>query len=233
MVATSQPLAAQAGLDILKKGGNAIDAAVATAAVLSLVEPMNVGPGGDLFAIIYIAKENKLYTLNASGKAPSGQTLARMNSLGYAWDPQELGARLRHAARRDPDRDRARRRVGLGRSAAPLRHDDVQGDAAAGHRLRRAGLSRLGAHRATTGRLPQGLAARPGDPRAVLHRGRSGFDRHLVRATASRPPPGRSIRNPDLAKTFRILQEKGRDGFYKGEIAQRHRRQVTRARRAR
>src|SRR5688500_10176275 len=51
MVATSQPLAAQAGLDILKKGGNAIDAAVATSAVLSLMEPMNVGPAGDLFAI--------------------------------------------------------------------------------------------------------------------------------------------------------------------------------------
>src|SRR5690349_22944276 len=66
IVATSQPLAAQAGLDILKKGGNAIDAAVTAAAVLSLVEPMNVGPGGDLFAIIYVAKENKLYSLNAS-----------------------------------------------------------------------------------------------------------------------------------------------------------------------
>ena len=91
MVTTSQPLAAQAGLDILKKGGNAIDAAVATAAVLSVVEPMNVGPAGDLFAIIYIAKENKLYALNASGKAPSGQTLARMNALGYSWDPANWG----------------------------------------------------------------------------------------------------------------------------------------------
>ena len=86
IVATSQPLAAQAGLDILKKGGNAIDAAVATAAVLSVVEPMNVGPAGDLFAIIYIARENKLYTLNASGKAPTGATLERMNTLGYSWD---------------------------------------------------------------------------------------------------------------------------------------------------
>jgi gamma-glutamyltranspeptidase/glutathione hydrolase len=57
VVATSQSLAAQAGLDILKRGGNAIDAAVATAATLSVVEPMNVGPAGDLFAIIYIASE--------------------------------------------------------------------------------------------------------------------------------------------------------------------------------
>ena len=74
MVATSQPLAAQAGLQILKAGGNAIDAAVATAAVLNVVEPMNVGVGGDLFAIIYVAKEHKLYALNASGMAPSGAT---------------------------------------------------------------------------------------------------------------------------------------------------------------
>ena len=86
MVATSQPLAAQAGLDILKAGGNAIDAAVATSAVLNLVEPMNTGIAGDLFAIIYIAKENKLYAINASGKAPSGATLARLNGLGYKWD---------------------------------------------------------------------------------------------------------------------------------------------------
>src|SRR5690242_4352059 len=78
IVATSQPLAAQAGLEVLQRGGNAIDAAVATAAMLSVVEPMNVGPAGDMFAIIYIAKENKLYALNASGMAPSGATVARM-----------------------------------------------------------------------------------------------------------------------------------------------------------
>ena len=83
IVATSQPLAAQAGLDILKKGGNAVDAAVATAAMLSVVEPMNVGPAGDMFAIIYIAKENKVYALNASGKAPSGATVARMKTVSY------------------------------------------------------------------------------------------------------------------------------------------------------
>ena len=91
MVATSQPLAAQAGLDILEKGGNAIDAAVATAAALSLMEPMNVGPAGDLFAIIYVARENKLYALNASGMVPSGQTLAFMNAHGYSWDSANWG----------------------------------------------------------------------------------------------------------------------------------------------
>ena len=80
MVTTSQPLAAEAGLEILRKGGNAVDAAVATAAVLNLVEPMNVGMAGDLFAIIYTAKDHKLHVLNASGMAASGQTLAFMNS---------------------------------------------------------------------------------------------------------------------------------------------------------
>src|ERR1700731_4805019 len=72
MVATSQPLAPQAGLRVLMQGGNAIDAAVATAAVLSLVEPISVGVASDLFAILYIAKEHKLYVLNSSGMAPTG-----------------------------------------------------------------------------------------------------------------------------------------------------------------
>src|SRR5262245_835882 len=91
IVTTSQPLAAQAGLSILKNGGNAIDAAIATAAVLSVVEPMNVGPAGDLFAIVYIAKENKLYALNASGMAPTGLTLEHMKELGYTQDPKNWG----------------------------------------------------------------------------------------------------------------------------------------------
>ncbi|MCI1113709.1 gamma-glutamyltransferase, partial [Stenotrophomonas maltophilia] len=68
MVATSQPLAAQAGLDILKKGGNAIDAAIATAACLTVVEPTSNGIGGDAFALVWVKDE--LYGLNASGPAP-------------------------------------------------------------------------------------------------------------------------------------------------------------------
>jgi gamma-glutamyltranspeptidase/glutathione hydrolase len=91
MVATSQPLAAQAGLRILMQGGNAIDAAVATAAVLSLVEPMSVGLASDLFTLIYIAREHKLYVLNSSGTAPTGATVERFNKLGYRWNPSNWG----------------------------------------------------------------------------------------------------------------------------------------------
>src|SRR6202451_4311558 len=68
MVVASQPLAAQAGLQILQHGGNAIDAAVATAAMLNVTEPMMVGIGGDLFAIVYIAKAHKVYALTTRGK---------------------------------------------------------------------------------------------------------------------------------------------------------------------
>jgi gamma-glutamyltranspeptidase len=77
VVVTSQPLAAQAGLRILMRGGNAIDAAVATAAVLSVVEPMMVGVASDLFVMVYVAKDKRLYALNASGVAPSGATVDR------------------------------------------------------------------------------------------------------------------------------------------------------------
>src|SRR3989440_4745856 len=91
MVTTVQPLAAQAGLRILQQGGNAIDAAVASAAALNVMYPANTGIGGDLFALIYVAKEHKVYQLNASGIAPSGLTLAHMNSLGYESNPARFG----------------------------------------------------------------------------------------------------------------------------------------------
>src|SRR6516225_8943599 len=70
MVATSHPLAAQVGLDVLKQGGNAIDAAIATDAAMGLMEPMSCGIGGDLYAIVWDAKTKKLYGLNASGRSP-------------------------------------------------------------------------------------------------------------------------------------------------------------------
>ncbi|MDZ7777667.1 MAG: gamma-glutamyltransferase [Bacteroidales bacterium] len=75
MVATSQPLATQIGLDILKSGGNAIDAAIAANAALGLMEPTGNGMGGDLFAIVWDAESQKLHGLNASGRSPHDLTL--------------------------------------------------------------------------------------------------------------------------------------------------------------
>ncbi|PCI63319.1 MAG: gamma-glutamyltransferase [Gammaproteobacteria bacterium] len=80
MVATSQPLASQIGLEILKKGGNAIDAAIAANAALGLMEPTGSGIGGDLFAIVWDAKSQKLYGLNASGRSPQGLTLSQLKT---------------------------------------------------------------------------------------------------------------------------------------------------------
>ena len=84
IVATSQPLAASAGLDVLKRGGNAFDAAIATAAVLNVVEPVSAGIGGDVFMIAWVAKEHRLVALNGSGRSPSGATPAHLAARGYA-----------------------------------------------------------------------------------------------------------------------------------------------------
>jgi gamma-glutamyltranspeptidase/glutathione hydrolase len=83
MAATSQPLATQAALDILKKGGSAIDAAIAANAVLGVVEPTGCGIGGDLFAIIWSAEKGKLYGLNASGRSPRSLKLEYLKNKGY------------------------------------------------------------------------------------------------------------------------------------------------------
>ena len=87
MAATSQPLATQAALDILKKGGNAIDAAIAANAVLGLVEPTGCGIGGDLFALIWSADKEKLYGLNASGSSPRSLRLEYFKTNGYEFIP--------------------------------------------------------------------------------------------------------------------------------------------------
>lgn len=82
LIATSQPLASAAGLRVLQSGGNAIDAAVTAAAVLAVVEPTMNGPGGDLFAIVYSAKDRRLHGLNASGRAPAAATPEALATRG-------------------------------------------------------------------------------------------------------------------------------------------------------
>jgi gamma-glutamyltranspeptidase/glutathione hydrolase len=218
IVATSQPLAAQAGLEILKRGGNAIDAAVATAAMLSVVEPMNVGPAGDMFAIIYVANENKVYALNASGKAPSGATVARMKKLGYVWDARNWGP-----GSGMPEGgiltvtvpgavwgwDEVQRRFGtltFKETLQPAIDYAEQGFP----------ISERIAH---DWELPKGLGPVPSDPRECCTQ----LDPDSIATwyiDGRQPVAGQIHRNPGLARTFRILQQQGRDGFYKGEIAQ-------------
>jgi gamma-glutamyltranspeptidase/glutathione hydrolase len=82
VVATSQPLASAAGLDVLRHGGNAVDAAVTAAAVLSVTEPMMTGIGGDMFAMVWVAKEHRLVALNASGCAGALMTREELLKRG-------------------------------------------------------------------------------------------------------------------------------------------------------
>jgi gamma-glutamyltranspeptidase / glutathione hydrolase len=217
IVTTSQPLAAEAGLKILRDGGNAIDAAVATAATLNLVEPYNVGMGGDLFAIIYIAKEHKIHVLNASGKAPSGLTLAFMNANGYKRDPRNWGP-------------------GSGMPLGGILSVTVPGAAWGWEEV----LDRYGTMRfkhvlqpaidyATQGFavservahewiLPKAINA----PRNSLPSCCTDLDSDSVNTwyIRGKPPlPGQIFRNPDLAHSFKLLQEQGRKAFYTGEIA--------------
>jgi len=212
MVVTSQPLAAQAGLQILLRGGNAIDAAVATAAVLNVVEPMMVGVGGDLFAVLYIAKEKKIYVLNASGTAPSGATIAHFNSLGYHWNPKNWGP-------------------GSGMPLSGILPVTVPGAAWGWQAV----LKRFGKLTFKEVLEPAVQYAEKGFPvsERIAHDWRlpnalplekccTEPDPESVKTwyvNGQPPQAGQIFKNPDLARTFRLLQAKGSDGFYKGEIA--------------
>lgn len=91
MVATSQPLAAQAGLEILKAGGNAADAAVATAAMLNVVEPLSTGVGGDMFALYWDTSSKRVTALNGSGRAAAAASIEEVRRLGYSRMPTFTG----------------------------------------------------------------------------------------------------------------------------------------------
>ncbi len=91
MVATSQPLAAMAGLDMLKAGGNAADAAIATAAMLNVVQPISTGIGGDCFALYWDASTKEVTALNGSGRAPAAASIDELKKLGYCKMPAYTG----------------------------------------------------------------------------------------------------------------------------------------------
>src|SRR5437762_12331475 len=91
MVCTSVPAATEVGIEILKRGGSAVDAAIATNATLGLMEPVSTGVGGDLFASVYSAKENKLYGINGSGRSPLGLSYDQMKAELAKLHPDRVG----------------------------------------------------------------------------------------------------------------------------------------------
>ena len=198
VVATSQPLAANAGLDILKKGGNAIDAAVATAAVLTLVEPNSTSLGGDAFIMIYIAAEDKLVGINASGRAPYSMTLDALN------------VKL--------DKHGMDRISGIYSVSVPGAVDGWFEVLEEYGTMTMAEVLEPAIHYAENGFPVSPIIA--GAWRG-LERNQEPSTRAALLLDGERAPrAGDVFRNPDLAHTFRLLAEHGRDAFYKGPIAE-------------
>ena len=196
MVAAPHYLAAEAGLDLLKAGGNAIDAAIATSAMLQVVYPFVCGLGGDIFMLIYEARNNHLYGLNGSGRSPQTATIECYHDLGYKQMPT----------------------YGIHSVTVP---GCASGWDAAMQRFGRLGLSQALAPAISY--AEEGFAVGP-DLHAALHRTsdnpythRSWKDHFLPTGTV--PTIGSVLRFPTLAKTLRIIASAGADTFYHGEIA--------------
>ena len=196
MAATSQPLATQAALDILKKGGNAIDAAIAANAVLGLVEPTGCGVGGDLFAIIWSADKEKLYGLNASGRSPRSLKLEYFKSNGYDFIPSvgplpvsvpgcvDGWFEMHDMFGRLPMKDILQPAINYAREGFPV--------------------SEVIAYYLDRG--AQALKGYPNIKETYMPGGKS-------------PAKGEIFRNPNLANTLDKIAKGGRNEFYRGSIA--------------
>jgi gamma-glutamyltranspeptidase/glutathione hydrolase len=198
MVATSHTLAAQAGIDVLKRGGNAIDAAIAADAVLGVVEPMSCGIGGDLFAIVWDAKTRRLYGLNASGRSPFGASPEVFKARGLTSIP-ETGPLSWSVPGCVDGWEQLRTRFGTMSFEQTLA-------AAIGYAEQGFPVTPI------IGRAWQGseklLRATPEAARAFLKGGRA-------------PRSGERMTNPELAAAYRLIARDGRDAFYRGSIAER------------
>src|SRR5438105_7070101 len=203
MVCTSVPAATQVGIDILKKGGSAVDAAIAANATLGLMEPVSNGIGGDLFAIIYIAKENKLYGMNGSGRSPLGlsyeQMRATLDKLNRKTIPPQGMLPISVPGTVDAWAELHKKfgKLKFADDLAPAIHYAEEGFP----------VTELIAYYWTSGpRVYKGL------PGAFL-------ETYTLDGKGRTPAEGDIFKNPALAKTLRLIGEKGRDAFYNGEIA--------------
>jgi gamma-glutamyltranspeptidase/glutathione hydrolase len=204
MVCTSVPAASQVGVEILKRGGSAVDAAIAANATLGLMEPVSNGIGGDLFAIVYSAKENKLYGINGSGRSPL--------ALSYDQMKAELA--------------KLKRDTIPPRGMLPI---SVPGCVDAWAELHK----KFGKLKLSDDLAPAARYAEEGFPVSeliayywnfgpTLYKDLPGafFETFTLDGKGRTPTKGDVFKNPALAKTLRLIGEKGRDAFYKGEIAQ-------------
>jgi gamma-glutamyltranspeptidase/glutathione hydrolase len=198
VIATSQPLASAAGLKVLQDGGNAIDAAVTAAAVLSVVEPTMNGIGGDLFAIVYDARAKKLSALNASGRAGAGATpeffaSRKMTSLPYRG---ELSVSVPGVVDGWSELLAKHGTITMAQAVAPAIRHAREGYAVA-----------------------EILAWQWADAEATLARDPAAAKTFLIDGRA--PKPGQIFRNPNLAASLEAIAKGGRDAFYKGDLAMR------------
>jgi gamma-glutamyltranspeptidase/glutathione hydrolase len=196
MVATSHPLAAQIGLEVLRKGGNAVDAAIATNAAMGLMEPMSCGVGGDLFALVWDAKTKKLYGLNASGRSPYAATRELFAKRGLKQIPND-GPLSWSVPGAVDGWEALRSRFGT-RPLAELLLPAIE-YAEQGFPVTEviASYWRFGEKR---------LARTPEAAATFLRGGRA-------------PRAGELFKNPGLARTYREIASGGRDGFYRGRVA--------------
>jgi gamma-glutamyltranspeptidase / glutathione hydrolase len=202
IVATSQPLAAQVGLDILKKGGNAIDAAIATSAAMGLTEPMSCGIGGDLFAIVYDAKSKKLYGLNANGRAPLKANRKWFQEKGYKEIP-DSGPLSWSVPGCVDGWDTLRKKFGT-MSFEQILQPSIQ--------YAKEGFP-----------VSEVIAGYWRTSEAKLNRYPESADVYLFPSTGKRkvaPRVGEVFKNPALGETYRLIATQGRDAFYKGPIAE-------------
>jgi gamma-glutamyltranspeptidase/glutathione hydrolase len=196
IIATSQPLASAAGLRVLQQGGNAIDAAVTAAAVLSVVEPTMNGVGGDLFAIVHDGKTKRIHGLNASGRAPAAATPDEFRKRGLQTIPYrgELSVSVPGVVDGWNELLTKHGTIGLAKALEPAIAYARDGFA----------VSEIIAHQWK-------------DVEAVLARDEAAAAAFLVDSKA--PAPGAVFRNPRLATTLQQIASGGRDAFYRGPIA--------------
>ncbi|MBM3224109.1 MAG: gamma-glutamyltransferase [Candidatus Tectomicrobia bacterium] len=198
IVATSQPLAAEAGVTILKKGGNAFDAAIATALTLDVVEPMSTGIGGDAFLLYRWAADGKIYGVNGSGRCPQRLTLDALRRQGIRGVPQR----------------------GWGSVSVPGGIDAFYEVQRRHGKLTFAEVLEPAMYYASEGfPVSEVIATQWQEAVPLLSRFPASAETYLVHGQA--PRAGDVHRQPNLARTLQMLASEGKDAFYRGDIARR------------